>query len=301
MLKTLPNIVVLYGGDTLEREISLLSGTNVAELCRTAGYSVRLIDPKFEPDFIESLTSDDVVLLMLHGAFGEDGQVQRLLDEAGVTYVGSGPIACEQSFDKIMCKGLLASVGFDVPRGHVIDAKSFVGDSLTTEPYVLKPVRGGSSIGMYIARKADEADAKKALNALDTSDQMMIEELIEGIEVTVGIVGDEVLPLILIQPPDGKEFDYENKYNGATNEIANPEDISPELQQKVQKIALQVHDAIGARHLSRTDMIIDAQERVFILDVNTSPGMTKESLVPKAAAAAGISGPELMKKLISLV
>jgi D-alanine-D-alanine ligase len=296
-------ILVIAGGISNEREISLRSGQHVAEQLKKAGYDVILGDPQ-DKDFDLGVIGKGVfvALPMLHGQGGEDGLIQAELEKHGILYVGSRPKACQKRYSKDKCKVIMAEHGILTPAWQVVDKQQFDKSGLRESAYVLKPIRGGSSIDMLIVHNPDHqpVDENYVMSLFEKYDHMLLEELIEGQEVTVGILGDKPLPLIQIIPPAGEEFDFTNKYNGKTTEIPNPPDISIEKQQEAQATALRMHEVIGCRDISRTDMIIAENGAIYVLEINTAPGMTEASLYPKAVQAAGINMPDFMETLVLL-
>ncbi len=294
-------LLVLGGGDSPEHEVSLKSSRAVYEAAVELGHRVEWLDPMDGDAAVrKAAIRNDVVLPILHGLNGEDGVIQRLLDETGVPYLGSGVAASELCFDKARVRELLAEQGILVARGEVVTAESLEQCELTKTPFVLKPVQDGSSVGVMLVRELP-FDQDKVRTLLAKYGQMLIEELIVGTEITVPVLGDSALPVVEIVPPVGKEFDYENKYNGATSELCPPQNVSASVQERAQRIAEEVHVLTGARHLSRTDMMIDENERIYVLEINTMPGMTAQSLFPKSAAAAGISWTELVARFVRMV
>lgn len=248
----------------------------------------------------------DVVIIALHGKFGEDGTVQGLLDLLGIPYTGSGVLGSALAMDKIVSKKLLAAQGIPVPASvdvmsrSEVDARDLVKevrDSLGF-PVIVKPNRQGSTIGTTIVRNPNEL-ISAVREALRYDDQALIEEFISGTEITAGLLGNnepEVLPLVEIVPAGGF-YDYKAKYTpGATEEIV-PARIPEEVARCARGIAVAAHKALRCRGMSRVDMIVRAGEP-FVLEVNTIPGMTPTSLLPRAAEAAGISFPDLLDRLI---
>jgi len=189
--------------------------------------------------------------------------------------------------------------GIKTPQSELVTATTFADSQLVRHPFVLKPVADGSSVGALIVRKLpfDEAAAGRLLATYHT---MLLEELIVGREITVPVLGDRALPVIEIIPPQGKEFDYQNKYNGATTELCPPANVSPEQQERAQRLAERLHKLSGARHLSRTDIMIDKTGELYVLELNTLPGLTAQSLFPKAAAVAGLPWNDLVAKFVAM-
>ncbi len=289
---------VAYGGKSAEREVSLRSGTAVATALRQAGYEVRLLDT-ITAD-IKDVAAGDVVFPALHGAGGEDGSIQAELEAHGARYVGSGPAASHLCFDKWQYRQLLAAHNLPLAAGALVQADTYASHKLAQTGYVLKPITGGSSIDTYIVRDLTVTPKKQIADTFRRYPTMLLETLIEGIELTVGILGNEPLPVIEIIPPADGEFDYENKYNGRSQELCPPLHASEAVQQAVQKLALQAHQLAGCRDFSRTDIMADAAGKLYVLETNTIPGMTDQSLFPKMAQAAGISMPELCARLVEL-
>jgi len=295
-------IVVLQGGVSSEREVSLRSAANVVEQLKKLGYTAVVADPA-DADFnLRKLAEKcDAVLPILHGAGGEDGVLQEQLEAMGKPFLGSGSEACELTFDKALYRDFLHEYGVLMADGEVVTRAQFKKSELRDVPYVLKPINGGSSVDTVIVRDlANEPDEAYFADLFARHGEMLLEELIEGQELTVGVLGDKALPVILIVPPTSEAFDYENKYNGRTQEIVNPEQVSTQVQERAQDLALRLHRLTGCRHLSRTDMIVTPGGMLYVLETNTIPGLTQQSLFPKAAAAAGYDMPALIKCFVEL-
>lgn len=292
-------IHVICGGKSDEREVSLRSGTAVADALRAAGYDdVAVFDTSDADDTIRQC---DVVFPVLHGVGGEDGELQQRLQAQGVPFVGTDAAGSRLCLDKAAYRTRMISLGFRMAAGATVTRDEYYTHPLARKPHVLKPVNGGSSIDTYILREEANTDTSAAIAASFTRHQKMIlEELIVGTELTVGILGDQALPVIEVIPPQNEEFDYTNKYNGKTQELCPPQHVPEDIQQAVQALALQIHRAAGCRDFSRTDFIVTADGVPFLLETNTIPGMTATSLFPKMAQAAGISMPQLVDKLVQL-
>lgn len=295
------NILVIGGGTSDEREVSIRSAAAVREALTDLGHTVSYIDSfTSSTNYIVSVAKKNALVFpILHGRGGEDGRLQQLFEDAGVRYLGSTPIACQQTFDKVRFKNILRENNLPTPKSEVVDEKAFSESRLTNKPFVLKPISGGSSIDTFIARKLPH-DSMAMTPAFKKYGHMLLEELIEGDEITVGILGNTALPVIEIIPPMGGEFDYENKYNGATSELCPPQNVSEDLQAQAQDLALKIHQLTDCRHLSRTDFMINKQGNLFAIDCNTIPGLTTQSLFPKAAKTAGLSWNQLVGKFIEL-
>lgn len=294
--------LVLGGGSSPEKDVSHRSATAVKEGLETLGHTVTYVDPSSLPleKLLETAHQTDGVFPILHGVGGEDGSLQGHLSAAGIPYFGPDTTACANTYDKVVFKEILEENNILTPRWSTVSVESFIHEPLTQAPFVLKPISGGSSIDTFIVRSLP-FDSTPLLEALSRYDAMLIEELIEGSEITVGVLEGEVLPVIEIVPPANSEFDYENKYNGATAELCPPENVNQAIQTSAQSIALAVHAVTQCRHLSRTDMLINEQGELFVIDTNTIPGLTSQSLFPKAAKVAGYDWVALVERFTKLV
>jgi D-alanine-D-alanine ligase len=293
------NIVVLCGGISDERPVSLRSGAAVAEALEVAGHTVTLFDTDEDFDkHLDAMKTADVVFPVLHGLGGEDGVPQSYLEQHGITYVGSDSASSRLCIDKWQTKELLQEHGLPTPPAVLVNLDTVWDSKLITKPFVLKPDNGGSSVDTIIVRDMAQLDKAKVEALTSRHMQMLLESLVAGTEITVGVVGDTALPVIEIHPPAHKEFDYENKYNGSSREICPPETVSEAVQKQAQDLALQVHKLCGCRDYSRTDMIVDVDGGLQVLEINTIPGLTHESLMPKAAKESGMSMPELCDTLV---
>lgn len=293
-------ILVLGGGISPEKEISLRSASNVQDALISAGFEVIFYDSANGiKKLLELAKSVDIVFPILHGVGGEDGTLQKLFEENKIKFLGSGSKACQNTLDKSKFYEICKKDNILIPETEVVDKISLIKSSLSKKPFVLKPVNGGSAVDTFIERKIPN-DFSKFDKVFERYDKVLLQELITGIEVTDGVLGDKVLPVIEIIPPSGEEFDFENRYNGKSQEICPPENINKDIQIKIQKIALKVHELLGFRHLSRTDMI-SAKNGVYVLETNTIPGMTGASLYPKEVLVAGFSMEDLVKEFVRLV
>ena len=288
---------MLAGGTSNEREVSLRSGKAVADALQSKGHDITVIDPR---DGLDDIGAPDAVFSALHGAGGEDGTIQAALEARGLAYIGSGVATSALCWDKWLYRQILQAAGLPVAKGEVVTLNNIWQSSLTKKPFVLKPIQGGSTLDAYIIRNPAKADKSELEQSLNKYGAMLLEELVVGTELTVGVLDGEPLPVIEIVPPEDGEFDYDNKYNGKTQELCPPKSVSKDMQQHAQELALQVHELTGARDLSRTDFMADRTGNLFILETNTLPGMTDQSLYPKAAAANGLTFPELCDKLVQL-
>lgn len=292
-------ILVVSGGSSDEREVSLRSGANITEGLIAAGYETSQYDPATSDISLKKAVEGcDVVFSIMHGSGGEDGTFQTQLERLGIPYVGSGVYASELCFDKWNYRALLQSHGLPVAPGELVDAETFWTSELIKQPFVLKPPKGGSSIDTILVRDVSLLDKVAITTDLTKHHQLLLEQLIVGTEITVGVLGATVLPVIEIIPPEHAEFDYINKYNGATQELCPPVHVSQDIQTKAQTLALRIHELCDCSGFSRTDMMVSATGELFVLETNTLPGMTTESLFPKAAATHGIDLATLVDTLV---
>jgi len=290
-------IIVLCGGTSSEREVSLRSGNAVATALTEAGHKVTILDTDCTD---ADLQTTDVVFPVLHGVGGEDGKTQARLETLHIPFVGSDSESSKLCMDKAAYRIALSDKGFLFPTGACLNYDAYVTSTLRANPHVIKPVDGGSSVDTYIVRDTSRYDEVTAKQLFAQHGDMIVEELIIGDEVTVGVLGDKALPIIEIIPPQNEEFDYENKYNGKTQELIPPVHIAPSDQTAVQRLALEAHKAAGCRDFSRTDFIITESGQYYLLETNTIPGMTAQSLFPKMANAIGMSMPALCDTLVTM-
>ena len=290
------NITVMLGGPSAEREVSLRTGTAVARALRLVGHEVHKLDPK-TPDWVLPANTD-VVFLALHGTYGEDGTVQQQFDQLGVAYTGCDAEASRVAFDKVLTKQRCVEAGVPTAKFVVVDSASTPWPRGWQPPVVVKPVRQGSSVGLqFVERVADWPAALREALRFDT--QLLVEEKIEGRETTVGILGGEVLPVVEVCPKQGP-YDYRNKYTAGATEYFCPAVFDLETTGRIQAAALGAFRAVGGRDYARVDVMVRANGEPVVLEVNTLPGMTETSLLPKAAAAAGMSYEALCQRMIEL-
>ena len=274
------HLVVLMGGPGSESAVSLRSGAAVANAFRRGGYRVTELEvggPEFD------LPADTGLCVnMIHGTFGEDGQLQSLLDARGVAYTGEGAAASRIAFDKLASKKLFEAAGVPTPGWEVLAPGARPSLPL---PLVIKAPREGSSVGVHLVRETAGLEPALAdCAALDR--EILVEELIEGRELTVGIVGDRAMAVVEIRPNEGF-YDYAHKYTKGASEYFCPAPLDEETTRRVQETALAAHRSLGLEVYSRVDVLLRADGSPFVLEANTIPGMTETSLLPKAAAAAG--------------
>lgn len=284
-------VAVLAGGVSGEREISERSGAAVAKALRSVGVRVIEVDVKTRAADVPAGT--DICFLCLHGAYGEDGTIQTELDAKGIVYTGSGAEASALAFDKMKAKEAMAVAGVPLAEGM-----EWNQENDWAPPYVLKPVADGSSLGVHLVRDEEEAKrAKKEAKAWKGS--MMIERLIEGAEMTVGILGDKALPVVEVRPGKGF-YDFSNKYTVGATQYLCPAPIDKEKAIVYQELALKAHQALGCEVVSRVDLMVDQGGQAVVLEVNTLPGMTDLSLLPRAGRAAGIDFASLCLRIMEL-
>jgi len=290
-------ITVLKGGPSAEREVSEKSGAAVAAALRRAGHTVVEMDPTEETVRTLTAADQDVVFIVLHGPFGEDGTVQAILEEADVVYTGSDAAASRIAMDKVLAKTQFVQAHVFTPDSAVIRrddvAAGRTAARLLGLPVVIKPACQGSTIGVGLIRT--ETDWEPALErAFAYGDTLLAEQFIDGRELTVGFLGNQALPVIEIRTP-GKWYDYDAKYERDDTEylVDAETGLPPGTLKAVQEMARRAFVALGCRDFGRVDLMLDVWQRPFVLEVNTIPGFTDHSLVPKAAAAAGIAFEDL--------
>lgn len=290
------NITVMLGGPSAEREVSLRSGAAVAGALRSLGHEVHELDPRDESWVLPPKTN--VVFLALHGTYGEDGTVQRRLDELGALYTGCDAEASRIAFDKVLTKQRCVEARVPTAKFLVVNSEKIPWPKGWQPPLVVKPVRQGSSVGLQFVERIE--DWQKALaEALKFDSEVLIEEKIVGRETTVGILGDEPLPIVEVRPKVGS-YDYKNKYTAGRTEYFCPAEFDSATTKRVQAAALGAFQAIGGRDYARVDVMVRDGGEPMVLEVNTLPGMTETSLLPKAAAAAGLNYAQLCQRMVEL-
>ncbi len=286
----------MSGGPSAEREVSLRTGASVARALRLLGHHVCEVDPRERR--VDLSPETQVAFLALHGEYGEDGTIQRQLEEIGVPYTGCGIEASRLAFDKALTKQRFIERGIPTARHLVIHQADTPWPRGWSPPVVLKPARQGSSVGLQFVE--DTAAWAPALEeALGHDTQVLVEEKIIGRETTVAILGNEALPVVEIRPKQGR-YNYQSKYVEGECEYFCPAPFDETTTRRIQATALRAFRAIGGRDYARVDVMVRANGEAMVLEVNTLPGMTETSLFPKAAAAAGIAYPELCQRMIDL-
>jgi D-alanine-D-alanine ligase len=304
-------IVVLAGGLSHERDVSLRSGRRVAEALRDVGLHVEERD--VDATLLPALRDDrpDCVVPLLHGETGEDGALREVLELLDVPYVGARPAACRAAFDKPVAKAVVARAGLRTPESVALPHETFreLGAAAVMEaivariglPLIVKPAKSGSALGCTVVRDAAELPGAM-VSAFAYGDTALVERLVEGTEVAVPVVdtgdGPRALPTVSILP-DGGVYDYTARYTAGSTEFVVPAKLSDELAAACARVAVTAHEALGLRDLSRSDLMIDAEGTVWFLEVNVAPGLTETSTVPLSVQAAGLELGALMADLVA--
>lgn len=294
-------IAVLMGGPGSEREVSLASGNAVLKALQAAGCNAVGVDVT-GPDF-ELPAGTGLAFNVIHGTFGEDGQLQQILEDRGIPYTGAGVTGSRIAFDKNLAKEKFLAAGVPTPASEIVDVSNGPKLPSIPVPFVVKPPREGSSVGVTIVK--DPAEAMAAMEtAAKYGNDILVEAFVEGKELTVGILDDVAMPIVHIAPRD-TFYSMENKYpwlggGGKGSDYYCPADLDAETTRRVQEAALAGHRSLGVEIYSRVDVLLDAAGNPFVLEANTIPGMTETSLLPKSAAAHGIGFTELCLKIAEL-
>ena len=295
-------VAVLMGGPSAEREISFLSGNAVLAALRSKDVDAHAFDPKERPLSDLAKEGFERVFIALHGRFGEDGTVQGALETMGIRYTGSGVMASALAMDKWRTKLVWLATGIPTPRYAVVDARTDwmrvvaeLGDRL-----IVKPAREGSTIGITKVTSFDHGELAAAYDAAAKHDALvLVEELVEGIELTAAVLGERALPLVRIDAPQGN-YDYENKYFTDDTKYYCPSGIDAALETRIQADTMRAFRVLGCRGWGRADLILRADGTYAFLELNTSPGMTGHSLVPMAAKEAGLPFADLCLAILRL-
>lgn len=290
-------IAVLMGGPGSEREISLHSAKSVSEALRSLG-DVTVIDVDVKGADFELPARTDLAYNVIHGTFGEDGQLQAILEKRGVPYTGAGRESSTLAFDKILTKERLEKEGVPSPAFEYWRLKETDAPKMAL-PCVVKPPREGSSVGVHIVKTSDDL-ARAREDVSQYTDVALVEAFVEGKELTVGVLGDTAFPIVHIAPRSGF-YDMNNKYpwlnNAGGTDYICPAELPDKVTEAVQKAALDTHRALGVEVYSRVDVLLDGDDRPWVLELNTIPGMTASSLLPKGAQALGIDFTELCVRI----
>lgn len=293
-------IAVLFGGRSAEREVSLMSGSNVLKALQQAGLDAHAFDPAEREIFELKRDGFARVFIALHGGYGEDGTVQGALELMGIPYTGSGVMASALAMDKVRTKMVWSTAGIPTPRFEVVDAGSdWAGVAKRLGlPLIIKPAREGSTIGLTkVTAAAQLPDAYALASRHDPF--VMAEEFIAGEELTAGFLGDQALPLIRIEAPQGN-YDYQNKYFSDETKYHCPCGLPEAEELRIRAMVMKSAQALGCAGWGRADLIRRADGSVQFLEMNTSPGMTGHSLVPMAAKQAGLSFNDLVLRILEL-
>lgn len=306
-------VAVLRGGPSAEYGVSLETGKSVLQhlpehyegrdilIDKTAVWHYRGLP--FSPQEISRYA--DIIFNALHGEYGEDGQVQNILDKTGLPYTGSGALISAMTMNKAIAKEIFRRAGLKVPAGRLLKPEEQASEVFQTisPPWIVKPADRGSSVGLFIAKNFTELSHAIA-ECFRFSSQVLVEEYIKGKEATVGVIDNfrnqkhYALPAIEIRKPSGKSvWTYDDKYNGATQEIC-PGVFTSEEKKKLEELAVAAHQSLGLNHYSRSDFIIHPKRGIYLLETNSLPGLTSESLLPKALAAVGCPYPEFLDHVI---
>lgn len=303
------NIIVLMGGPSAEAEVSRRSGAAILQALLEKGYKAKglELDPPKLVGQLKELNCD-IVFNAVHGKFGEDGSLQGMLDMIGMPYTGSGLLASAVTMDKVASKQVFEAKGISTPRSksyHIDDQARDLSKEIAEEfslPLVVKAASQGSSIGVVIVEQADEIkDAIKT--AFSYSEEVLVEEFIKGLELTIAVWNTEpkeAFPIIEIVPHSGR-YDYESKYTQGAADHIIPARIDAALTEEIQKLAIKTFTGVGCSGIARVDMMLSEDNRPYVLEVNSSPGMTELSLVPDAARAKGMSFADLCEKILQMV
>ncbi len=293
-------LTVLAGGPSSEHEVSLKSGEAVADGLRQAGHKVTLTTFT-KPELPPLSPFPEAIFPALHGEFGEDGQVQALLETAGIPYVGSGPEASRLMIDKAATKEVLSAAGIPTPPWRIVSDVNTPPPEASAFPLIIKPQTEGSSVGVALVEEPGEQWRRALRQAFHYCQQILVEKHIPGREITVAVLFGRSLPPIEIVPPSGRWFDFDAKYqyrHGRTEYLCPPRSIDPDIQHRCRELALRAWHELAAKDMARFDFIVDEEGTPWCLEVNTIPGFTQTSLLPRAARAASIGFAELCASLI---
>lgn len=303
-------VVVLKGGRSLEREVSLRSGANVEGALRRLGHDVVGVD--VDQHLVRTLRAEapDAAFIAMHGRGGEDGTVQELLEILRIPYTGSGVRACERSVDKVVAKAIFRNAGIPTPPSYAFGEEAFrelgAADTLVAiredlgMPLVVKPAKQGSALGVTIAREPGEIPSA-LMSALSYDDRVLLEQYVPGREIAVSVLGTydpRTLPAVEPVPRQNESYDFEARYTAGMTDFIAPADLTAEQAGEAARLALACYRQIGCRTFGRIDMILDADGRFHVLEIDTIPGLTDTSLMPKAAQAAGMEFDDLIAEVL---
>jgi D-alanine-D-alanine ligase len=301
-------VAVLKGGRSLERGVSLRSGARVEDALERLGHEVLPID--VGPDLVKRLVAErpDVAFVAMHGVGGEDGTVQELLEILGIPFTGPGAAACARCMDKVQAKDAIEEAGLPTPEWFAFNQTAFrefgAADALVRLeetlgfPLVVKPSRGGSSLGVKFAAAASEVP-QALVSAFSYDDRVLLESFVDGRELAVSILGDEPLPVVEAILLEGDRYDFEARYEIGRTRFACPAELSAEEERTVTEVALATYRALGCTGFARVDLILGGAGP-SLLEANAIPGLTDTSLLPQAAEAAGLSFEQLVERILDL-
>lgn len=304
-------VAVLKGGRSLEREVSLRSGANAEAALRRLGHDV--IDIDVDQRLVRTLRSErpDAAFVALHGRGGEDGTVQELLEILEIPYTGPGVLACERAMDKVVAKAHFAAAGVPTPPYYAFGQAAFreLGAAETLPelrerlglPLVVKPAKQGSALGITVAHEPGEVPSA-LMTALSYDDRVLLERFVPGRELAVSVIGTAepwALPVVEAIPRERDFYDFEARYTPGLTELVAPARLPDAVAQDAARLAIDCYRALGCRGVSRVDMILDPDDRLWVLEINAIPGMTDTSLLPKAAEAAGLGFDEVVERILA--
>jgi D-alanine-D-alanine ligase len=304
-------VAVLKGGRSLEREVSLRSGLNAEAALRRLGHDVLEID--VDQHLVRTLRAErpDAAFIALHGKGGEDGTVQELLEILEIPYTGPGVLACERATDKVVAKAHFAAAGVDTPPAYAFSQDAFrelgAGEAIPDIrerlglPLVVKPAKQGSALGITVAHEPGDIPAA-LMSALSYDDRVLMERFVPGRELAVSVLGSAdpwALPVVEAIPRGREFYDFEARYTPGLTDFEAPARLPDAIAQEAALLAIDCFKALGCRGLSRVDMILDPDDRLWVLEINPIPGMTDTSLLPKAAEAAGLGFDEVVERILA--
>ncbi|HMN99688.1 MAG TPA: D-alanine--D-alanine ligase [Miltoncostaeaceae bacterium] len=304
-------VAVLKGGRSLEREVSLRSGLNAEAALRRMGHDVLEID--VDQHLVRTLRAErpDAAFIALHGKGGEDGTVQELLEILEIPYTGPGVLACERATDKVVAKAHFAAAGIDTPPAYAFSQDAFrelgAGEAIPDIrerlglPLVVKPAKQGSALGISVAHEPGDIPAA-LMSALSYDDRVLLERFVPGRELAISVLGTSepwALPVVEAIPRGREFYDFEARYTPGLTDFEAPARLPDAIAQEAARVAIACYRALGCRGVSRVDMILDPDDRLWVLEINPIPGMTDTSLLPKAAEAAGLGFDEVVERILA--
>ena len=304
-------VAVLKGGRSLEREVSLRSGANAEAALRRLGHEVLGVNA--DAHLVRTLRAErpDAAFIALHGKGGEDGTVQELLEILEIPYTGPGVLACERAMDKVVAKAHFTAVGIATPKAYAFRQDAFrelgAGEAIPDIrerlglPLIVKPASQGSALGISVVRETGDI-ANALMNAFSYDERVLMERFVAGRELAVSVIGTAdawALPVVEAIPRDRDFYDFEARYTPGLTDFEAPARLPDAVAQEAAALALACYRALGCRGMSRVDMILDADDRLWVLEINAIPGMTDTSLLPKAAEAAGLGFDEVVERILA--